>query len=195
MIRAHFTLPCMYLAQEKIVDRLNIPSLSIYHLYSIFPEEKQEFFLLKHWNWYRKANFCVPYIKLLILINWKSSNTVAFTKYKHAQSMIYCKTFRQQKKWQRQSQSSRKKPMNQWTGGGSLSCHPFPFFAPPFSPHYEQLVWARGRAVKFSLRVYSVHGVVFAIVVHHTFVCETHIHTLTQLHSTAVMSPLHQQLK
>jgi hypothetical protein len=27
MIRAHFTLPCLYLAQKKIVDRLNIPSL------------------------------------------------------------------------------------------------------------------------------------------------------------------------
>jgi len=29
MIRAHFTLPCIYLGQEKIVDRLNIPSLVI----------------------------------------------------------------------------------------------------------------------------------------------------------------------
>jgi len=27
MIRAHFTLPCLYHAQEKIVDLLNIPSL------------------------------------------------------------------------------------------------------------------------------------------------------------------------
>jgi hypothetical protein len=32
MIRAHFTLPCLYLAQEKIVDRLIIPSL-IYNLF------------------------------------------------------------------------------------------------------------------------------------------------------------------
>jgi hypothetical protein len=29
MIRAHFTLPRMHLAQEKIVDQLNIPSLII----------------------------------------------------------------------------------------------------------------------------------------------------------------------
>jgi biotin operon repressor len=29
MIRAHFTLPCLYHAQEKIVDQLNIPSLNI----------------------------------------------------------------------------------------------------------------------------------------------------------------------
>jgi len=29
MICAHFTLPCLYLAQEKIVDRLNIPSLVV----------------------------------------------------------------------------------------------------------------------------------------------------------------------
>jgi len=29
MIRAHLKLPCIYLAQEKIVDRLNIPALSI----------------------------------------------------------------------------------------------------------------------------------------------------------------------
>jgi len=29
MVGAHFTLPCIYLAQEKIVDRLNIPSLLI----------------------------------------------------------------------------------------------------------------------------------------------------------------------
>jgi hypothetical protein len=38
MIRAHFTLPCLYLAQKKIVDRLNIPSLvkrSFYLLNSI----------------------------------------------------------------------------------------------------------------------------------------------------------------
>jgi hypothetical protein len=26
-VRAHFTLPCLYLAQKKIVDRLNIPSI------------------------------------------------------------------------------------------------------------------------------------------------------------------------
>jgi hypothetical protein len=26
---AHFTLPCLYLAEEKLVDRLNIPSLMI----------------------------------------------------------------------------------------------------------------------------------------------------------------------
>jgi len=29
MIRAHFTLPSLYLAQEKTVDRLNIPFLVI----------------------------------------------------------------------------------------------------------------------------------------------------------------------
>jgi hypothetical protein len=29
MIRAHFTSPCLYLAEKKIVDRLNIPSLHI----------------------------------------------------------------------------------------------------------------------------------------------------------------------
>jgi hypothetical protein len=29
MIRAHFTLPCLYLAQKKIVDRLSCPSLVI----------------------------------------------------------------------------------------------------------------------------------------------------------------------
>jgi len=29
MIRAHFTMSCLYLAQEKIVDRLNIPSLDM----------------------------------------------------------------------------------------------------------------------------------------------------------------------
>jgi len=29
MIRAYFTLPCLYLAQETIVDVLNIPSLFV----------------------------------------------------------------------------------------------------------------------------------------------------------------------
>jgi hypothetical protein len=29
MIRAHFTLPCLYLAQKKIVHRLNVPALLI----------------------------------------------------------------------------------------------------------------------------------------------------------------------
>jgi len=37
MIRAHFTLlPCIYLAQEKIDDRLNIPSLVIIYGVSVF---------------------------------------------------------------------------------------------------------------------------------------------------------------
>jgi len=36
MIRAHFMLLCIYLAQEKIVDRLNIPSLVIKDFSAIF---------------------------------------------------------------------------------------------------------------------------------------------------------------
>jgi hypothetical protein len=69
MIRAHFTLPCLYLAQKKIVDRLDIPSLFILlqkivsHLFTV------EFEALKNLKW-GECHLIKPFELNSALIAW-----------------------------------------------------------------------------------------------------------------------------
>jgi hypothetical protein len=48
MIHAHFTLPCLYLAQKKIFDRLNIPSLAMICILSTLCAQRAIKKLLQH---------------------------------------------------------------------------------------------------------------------------------------------------